>query len=139
MARGDAATLLQPGNHGTTFGGNPVATAAALAVLDTIEADRLMDAAVERGAQLEALLRKQTGVVEVTGAGLMRGAELDGPYATQAVAAGREAGFILNATGPTRLRFVPPLVITAADLDALDAALPHVLDTARAAAQEPTP
>ena len=81
----------------------------------------------------------QTGVVEVTGAGLMRGAELDGPYATHAVAAGREAGFILNATGPTRLRFVPPLVITAADLDALDAALPHVLDTARDAAQEPTP
>jgi acetylornithine aminotransferase len=139
VARGDAAALLQPGNHGTTFGGNPVATAAALAVLDTIEADGLMDAAVARGAQLEALLRTQAGVVEVTGAGLMRGVELDGPYATHAVAAGREAGFILNATGPTRLRFVPPLVITAADLDALDAALPAVLDTARAAAQESSP
>ena len=49
----------------------------------------------------------------------MRGAELDGPYATHAVAAARAAGFILNATGPTRLRFVPPLVITADDLDAL--------------------
>ncbi|HEU4336562.1 MAG TPA: aminotransferase class III-fold pyridoxal phosphate-dependent enzyme, partial [Nocardioides sp.] len=139
VARGPAATLLQPGNHGTTFGGNPVATAAALAVIDTIESDGLMDAAVARGDQLEALLRRQSGVVEVTGAGLMRGAELDGPYATQVVAAGREAGFILNATGPSRLRFVPPLVVTAADLDALDAALPAVLDTARAAAQEPTP
>jgi acetylornithine aminotransferase len=138
VAGGAAAALLQPGNHGTTFGGNPVATAAALAVLDTIEADGLIAAAVDRGAQLEALLRKQPGVLEVTGAGLMRGAELDGPYATQAVAAGREAGFILNATGPTRLRFVPPLVITAADLDALDAALPAILDTARAAAQEST-
>ena len=138
VAGGAAATLLQPGNHGTTFGGNPVATAAALAVLDTIEAEGLMDAAVARGEQLEALLRTQAGVLEVTGAGLMRGVELDGPYATQVVAAGREAGFILNATGPTRLRFVPPLVITAADLDALDAALPAVLDTARAAAQEPT-
>ena len=95
-----------------------------------------MDAAVARGDQLEAILRKQSGVVEVTGAGLMRGAELDGPYATQVVAAGREAGFILNATGPSRLRFVPPLVVTAADLDALDAALPAVLDAARDAAQE---
>jgi acetylornithine aminotransferase len=139
VARGAAATLLQPGNHGTTFGGNPVACAAALAVLDTIEGDGLMDAAVARGAQLEALLRTQAGVVEVTGAGLMRGVELDGPYAPHAVAAGREAGFILNATGPTRLRFVPPLVITAADLDTLDAALPAVLDTARAAAQESSP
>ncbi len=134
VARGDAATLLQPGNHGTTFGGNPVATAAALAVLDTIEAEGLLEAAVARGSQLEALLRKQAGVVEVTGAGLMRGAELDGPDATQAVAAAREAGFILNATGPSRLRFVPALVITAADLDALDAALPAILETARAAA-----
>ena len=136
VARGDAATLLQPGNHGTTFGGNPVAAAAALAVLDTVVTDGLLAAATERGDQLAALLTRQGGVVHVTGAGLMRGAELDGPYAVQAVAAAREAGFILNATGPSRLRFVPPLVITAADLDALDAALPAILDTARSTAQE---
>lgn len=138
VAHGAAASLLQPGNHGTTFGGNPVAAAAGRAVIETIVADGLLEAAVERGAQLEALLRKQTGVVEVTGAGLMRGAELDGPYATHAVASAREAGFILNATGPNRLRFVPPLVITAADLDALDAALPAILDHARAAAAPST-
>ncbi|MFC7363235.1 acetylornithine transaminase [Nocardioides astragali] len=132
VARGEAATLLQPGNHGTTFGGNPVATAAALAVLDTIESDDLLGATLARGDQLAGLLAKQAGIVEVAGAGLMRGVELDGPYAVQAVAAGREAGFILNATGPSRLRFVPPLVITESDLDALDAALPAILDTARA-------
>ena len=135
VARGPAATLLQPGNHGTTFGGNPVAAAAALAVLDTIEAEGLLEAVIARGEQLAALLADQAGVVEVTGAGLMRGAELDGPYATHAVAAAREAGFILNATGPTRLRFVPPLVITADDFDALAAALPTILDTARTAAR----
>jgi acetylornithine aminotransferase len=134
VARGAAATLLQPGNHGTTFGGNPVACAAALAVLDTIEADGLLEAVRDRGDHLAQLLTAQTGVVEVTGAGLMRGAELDGPYAVEAVAAARDAGFILNATGPSRLRFVPPLVITSADLDALGAALPAILDAARTAA-----
>ncbi|WP_210443110.1 acetylornithine transaminase [Nocardioides sp. SYSU D00065] len=134
VARGTAATLLQPGNHGTTFGGNPVASAAALAVLSTLDADGLLEAATERGEQLADLLAQQAGVVEVTGAGLMRGAELDGPYAAEAVVAAREAGFILNATGPTRLRFVPPLVLTRDDLDAFAAALPAILDTARAAA-----
>ncbi|HEY0642032.1 MAG TPA: acetylornithine transaminase [Nocardioides sp.] len=138
VARGAAATLLQPGNHGTTFGGNPVACAAALAVLDTIEADGLLEATVARGEQLAGLLAEQTGVVEVTGAGLMRGAELDGPYAVQAVAAARDAGFILNATGPTRLRFVPPLVITSEDLAALGAALPAILDTARSTTESPS-
>ncbi len=133
VARGPAASLLQPGNHGTTFGGNPVAAAAALAVLDTVVADDLLAATIARGDQLAALLAQQTGVLEVTGAGLMRGAELDGPYAVQVVSAAREAGFILNATGPTRLRFVPPLVITGDDLQALDAALPEILDTARTA------
>ncbi len=138
VARGAAASLLQPGNHGTTFGGNPVAAAAALAVLDTIETDGLLRATVERGEQLAGILAAQHGVTEVTGAGLMRGAELDGPYAPHAVAAGRQAGLILNATGPTRLRFVPPLVITEADLDLLAQRLPAVLDHARTASQETT-
>ena len=131
VARGDAATLLGPGNHGSTFGGNPVACAAALAVLDVVEQSGLLAATRDRGEQLAALLAAQPHVREVTGFGLMRGAELDGDYAPQAVAAGRDAGFILNATGPSRLRFVPPLVITAADLDALAGDLPAILDSAR--------
>ena len=131
VARGGAATLLGPGNHGSTFGGNPVACAAALAVLDVVEDSDLLAAARERGDQLAALLAAQPDVREVTGFGLMRGAELDGDHAAQVVAAGRDAGFILNATGPSRLRFVPPLVITEADLDALAGALPAILDSAR--------
>ncbi len=133
VARGRAATLLEPGNHGTTFGGNPVACAAALAVLDVIEQSDLLAASVDRGHQLAAILADQVGVVDVSGAGLMRGVELDGDYAAEAVVAGREAGLILNATGPSRLRFVPPLVITGADLDVLADALPDVLDNARKA------
>ena len=116
-----------------------MACAAALAVLDTVEAEGLIAAATERGDQLADLLTSQTEVVEVTGAGLMRGAELDGPYATHAVAAARDAGFILNATGPSRLRFVPPLVLTADDVDALGRALPQILESARTAPQETTP
>ena len=131
VARGDAATLLGPGNHGSTFGGNPVACAAALAVLDVVEGSGLLAASRDRGDQLAALLTAQPGITQVTGHGLMRGAELDGDYAPHAVAAGGDVGFILNATGPSRLRFVPPLVITAADLDALGTALPGILDHAR--------
>ena len=134
VARGEAATLLQPGNHGTTFGGNPVACAAALAVIDTIADEGLLTQVAERGEQLAGILADQDGVVAVTGHGLMRGAELSGAYATHAVAAGRAAGFILNATGPSRLRFVPPLVISAEDLDALAAALPGILAEARSTA-----
>ena len=132
VAHGPAATLLQPGNHGSTFAGNPVAAAAALAVIDTIEAEGLKEGAAAHGERLAALLRDQVGVVEVTGVGLMRGAELDGPYAAEAVVAARGAGLILNATGPSRLRFVPPLVLTPDDLDVLEASLPGVLETARA-------
>jgi acetylornithine aminotransferase len=124
---GDAASLLEPGNHGTTFGGNPVACAAALAVLDTIEKEGLMEAAVARGDQLVQAL---TGVT-TEGRGLLVGAQLPGETAAAVVTSAQGRGFLLNNTGPSRLRFSPPLTITEDDLCAFAAAWPAILEEAR--------
>jgi acetylornithine/N-succinyldiaminopimelate aminotransferase len=119
IALGDSATLLQPGNHGTTFGGNPVACAAALAVMDTIEKEGLLEAAVARGEQLTAVLQSEPAVTDVEGRGLLLGAQLADETAAAAVARAQERGFLLNNTGPARLRFAPPLTIAEADIAAL--------------------
>ncbi len=113
---GDAGALLGPGHHGSTFGGNPVASAAALAVLDTIEKESLLEAARERGAQLTDALSRASQVTEVTGRGLLLAAHLVGDTAPQVVTRGQERGFLLNNTGPDRLRFAPPLTVTERDL-----------------------
>ena len=119
IALGEAGALLQPGNHGTTFGGNPVACAAALAVLDTIESQGLMEEAVARGAQLADILAAEHEVTGVEGRGLLLGVQLVDDTAAAVVARAQERGFLLNHTGPDRLRFAPPLTITEADLAAL--------------------
>jgi len=119
---GDAATLLGPGNHGTTFGGNPVACAAALAVLDTIEKEGLLEAAIARGEQLTRAVTSAPEVTGVAGRGLLLGAQLANETAAAVVARGQERGFLLNNTGPARLRFAPPLTISEADVAALGAA-----------------
>ena len=124
---GGAATLLEPGNHGTTFGGNPVACAAALAVLDTIEKEGLMEAAVARGDQLSRAL---TGTVP-EGRGLLLGAQLPGETAAAVVKSAQARGYLLNNTGPDRLRFAPPLTITEGDLDAFAEAWPALAEEAR--------
>jgi acetylornithine aminotransferase len=126
VALGDAGALLQPGNHGTTFGGNPVACAAALAVLDTVEKEGLMEAAVARGEQLTEVLRTAPEVTDVEGRGLLLGAQLAGETAADVVARAQERGFLLNNTGPDRLRFAPPLTIPAQDVAALGAAWPAI-------------
>ena len=133
IATGGSGKLFDPGNHGTTFGGNPLATAAALAVLDTVESDGLLERSRTAGARLAEVLAADARVTEVRGAGLMVGIDLSEPYAAETVAAGQDAGFVLNAPSPTRMRFVPPLVVTDADLDALAAAWSGILDTAYAA------
>jgi acetylornithine/N-succinyldiaminopimelate aminotransferase len=124
---GEAASLLGPGNHGTTFGGNPVACAAGLAVLDTIEKEGLLAAAAERGAQLVAMLEGTDLVTAVEGRGLLLGAQLAEDVAADVVSRGQERGFLLNNTGPARLRFAPPLTVTESDVSALAAAWPDVV------------
>jgi acetylornithine/N-succinyldiaminopimelate aminotransferase len=115
LALGDAATLLTPGNHGTTFGGNPVATAAALAVLTTIEDERLLEHVTTRGAQLRAGLETNSHVVSVEGCGLMLGVQLDEDRAADVHRAALDAGLLINAPTASRLRLVPPLILSEDD------------------------
>lgn len=124
---GAAGALLEPGNHGTTFGGNPVACAAALAVLDTIEKGHLLDHVAALGKTLRDGLGEDPRVSETRGEGLLIGLELtvDAP---SVVTAGMASGFILNATGPSTIRLVPPLVLTDADAQGLIDAWPAILD-----------
>jgi acetylornithine/N-succinyldiaminopimelate aminotransferase len=130
LAFGDAASLLQPGQHGSTFGGNPVSCAAALAVLDTIEADRLLQRAEALGKALAAGINGlgHPLVAEVRGVGLMLGVVLTAPVAAQVETAAREHGFLVNAVAPDVLRLVPPLVLTDTQADSFVAALPGILE-----------
>jgi len=129
--------LLQPGQHGTTFGGNPLASAAGLAVLGTILEDNLLAHVRSVGAQLtrEVLALEHPLIAGVRGAGLLLGIALTAPVAKQAAATALEAGFIINAPDESTLRLAPPLIITDAELATFTAALPGLLD----AAAEPAP
>ena len=132
VTMGDSVTgMLAAGQHGTTFGGNPLACAAGLAVLDTIERDDLRGNVRRVGALLDDV--RIDGVVGTRGRGLMRAIELSGIPAPAAMAAARDAGFIVNAVTPTALRLTPPLVITAAELSGFLEALPGILGAVREA------
>lgn len=124
--------LLQPGQHGTTFGGNPLACAVALAVLGTLIEDDVLSHVRTVGARFSAdvLALGDPLVSEVRGAGLLLGIGLTAPIAPQVAAAALQAGFIVNAPNPATLRLAPPLIITQADLDEFVAALPGLLTTA---------
>jgi acetylornithine aminotransferase len=138
LAFGEAADLLTAGSHGSTFGGNPIAAAAALAVLDTIRDEGLL----ERAKELEHRFRTgieglgHPAVREVRGSGALLGVVLDVPAAAAVEAALRSAGFLTNAVAPDVLRLAPPLVLTDRQVDAFVQALPSALDTA---VKEPRP
>ena len=136
LAFGDAVTLLQPGQHGTTFGGNPVSCAAALAVLDTIESDGLLERAESLGKVLSAGISGlgHPLVRTVRGAGLMLGIVLTAPVAAEVETVARRHGFLVNAVAPDVVRLVPPLVLTDTQADSFLSALPEVLDAVSVAA-----
>jgi acetylornithine aminotransferase len=127
---GRAADLLQPGNHGTTFGGNPVACAAALAVLATIEGEGLLEHVTVLGQKVRDGLAADPRVTEVRGEGLLVGLDLVSETAAQVVEAAQHAGFIVNAPTPRRIRLAPPLVLTDEDAAAFLAVWPGILDAA---------
>ncbi|MFC6151940.1 MULTISPECIES: acetylornithine transaminase [Mumia] len=128
IAVGAAGDLLQPGNHGTTFGGNPVAAAAAHAVLDTIESDGLLAHATAAGERLRAGLADHRLVADTSGAGLLVGIGLTQPVAAQVQSEVLGRGVVINAAAPDRLRLVPPLILTAEQADEAVAVIRAVLD-----------
>ncbi len=128
IALGGAGTLLQPGNHGTTFGGNPVATAAALAVIGTIESDGLLDNALKVGDVFRDGLADHPLVAETTGRGLLVGIVLTQPVTADVQKAALAAGLIINNATPTRLRLAPPLILTPEQAEGAVAVLRTILD-----------
>jgi len=115
LAKGIAATLFQPGHHGSTYGGNPLVTSAALAVVETMENEKLAERAAYLGEHMSASFAEQLkdleGVVEIRAKGLMLGIQLDRPCA-ELVKAGLDSGILINVTAGDVVRLLPPLIIT---------------------------
>lgn len=128
---GQTSSLLSAGQHGTTFGGNPVATAAALATLHALESQNVLANATAVGEHLRSALAAIPGVTEVRGEGLLIGFDLDADVAPAVVQAGLDAGFIVNSPGPRTIRLAPPLILTTAQADPFLAAFPAILQTAK--------
>ena len=136
MASGDAADTLQAGHHGSTYGGNPLACAAALAVIDTMRSEGLAEHAARTGKQLQQAFQQRLGnhpgIADIRGRGLMMGIELVEPCG-ELVSLALAQGLLINVTAGNVVRLLPPLVLTAADadflLDTLCAVIGDFLDT----------
>jgi acetylornithine aminotransferase len=130
VAHGKAAHLFEPGNHGTTFGGNPLAMRAGLETLAAVEEEGLLQNAAERGAQirrgLEAGLTGLAGITEIRGQGLMIGIELHEPCSAL-VGKALEAGLLINVTADRVVRLLPPLVLRAEEADQIVSLLVPIL------------
>ncbi|MFG2383517.1 acetylornithine transaminase [Streptomyces avermitilis] len=130
VAFGRAAELLQPGHHGTTFGGNPIACAAGLAVLETIQAEGLLENVKSASEKLRDGIESlgHPLIAHVRGSGLLLGIVLTEPLAPQAQQAAQDAGLLVNAPAPDVVRLMPPLNLGDDEVDAFLRALPGVLD-----------
>ncbi|MEX2985039.1 acetylornithine transaminase [Streptomyces sp. C36] len=138
LAFGPAADLLTPGQHGSTFGGNPVSCAAALAVLDTLAAEETLRQVRRTGRLLsDGIAALGHPLVDhVRGTGLLLGIVLCEPLAPKVQQAAQEAGLLVNAVAPHVVRLAPPLIITEDEVGAFLRALPGVLDAAAGRAHE---
>ncbi len=128
VARDEVAALLVPGDHGSTFGGNPLATVAVAAVLETIHDEGLLDSVQRMGERLRAELLTLDAVESVRGLGLLIAAELvieAAPVVNRCL----EHGLLVNAVGPKSVRFAPPLIVTAGEVDRALAIFSRVLST----------
>ncbi|MGW0176004.1 acetylornithine transaminase [Rhodococcus sp. NPDC003322] len=132
IATGAAAELFGPGKHGTTFGGNPVCAAAALAVLRTVDQEDLLSHADAVGKSLSAGIEAlgHPLVDHVRGTGLLLGVVLTDTVAPAVEAAARDAGYLVNAAAPDVIRLAPPLILTEEQAQGFVAALPQILNTA---------
>ncbi|MFI6055111.1 acetylornithine transaminase [Streptomyces violascens] len=133
LAFGPAAELLTPGTHGSTFSGNPVVCAAALAVLDTIEGAGLLDHVTSAGERLRRGLENlgHPLVREVRGAGLLLGIVLDGSFAARVQRAAEDRGLLVNAVAPDVIRLAPPLIVSDQEVDTFLDRFPAALSAAR--------
>jgi acetylornithine aminotransferase len=131
IALGKAADLFQPGDHGSTFGGNPVTTAAGLAAIDVIESKKLLNKIKQHGDYLIQELALIPGVKEVRGAGLLIGIELERLKASEIATAMRDAGVLVNAANPTTIRIAPALIVTDAQINKFISIFKKVISDAK--------
>jgi acetylornithine aminotransferase len=131
LARGAAADVFQPGNHGSTFGGNPLSASAALAVLRTLDREHLVERAAELGkvmlAQFEQRLGELDGVIAIRGKGLMLGIELDRPC-SELMQRALQHKLLINVTADTVVRLLPPLIITDEQADDIVSAVCELVE-----------
>lgn len=128
LAKEQIAQSFHPGDHGTTFGGNPLSTRAGLAVLEAFDAENLLQNAADMGAYFAEKLRALPGIAEVRGAGLMIGADVAGGGAKAVQNALFEKRYLVGCVGDTTLRLLPPLIVKKEDIDGFIAALADVLE-----------
>ena len=131
IALGKAAELFQPGDHGSTFGGNPVTTAAGLAAIKFIESQKILKKVKAQGNYLIQELALIPGVTEVRGAGLLLGIELETLKAADIASAMREAGVLVNAANATTIRLAPALIVTDAQIKKFVATFRKVISDAK--------